>query len=171
MSARALPLIQNRKGGEVLSAEPVYSTCSNEEHIVVFVDSLDPVDSYLGVADAAFQQEGLAADHTVHQEVVLDEVQYLVRHVHGGGDALVPGCISYALWKKHRESLKHTLGYNTHYTTILRPHAYSPINMCLYPSVDVAMITLPGNESSSSFLITSGLLGRGQPVTAEKQIT
>lgn len=88
------------------------------------MDGLDPVDSYLGVADAAFQQEGLAADHTVHQEVVLDEVQYLVRHMQRGGDALLPGCVSDALWREHRESHKHTLGNNTHYTSLLLPPAY-----------------------------------------------
>lgn len=73
------------------------STCANKEDMVSLFPQLDSVYSNLRVANVAFQQEGLAADHTVHQEVVFDKVQHLVRHVQRGGDALFPGSIGDAL--------------------------------------------------------------------------
>jgi len=51
----------------------------------------------LRVAHAALQQQRLAADHAVHQEVVLDEVEHLVGHVQRGGDALLPRTVGDAL--------------------------------------------------------------------------
>lgn len=55
------------------------------------------MDGDLRVANIALQQERLAADHAVHQEVVFDEIQHLVRHVQRGGDAVFPGSIRDAL--------------------------------------------------------------------------
>lgn len=75
-------------------------TCANKEHMVRLFPQLYPVNSDLRVANVAFQQEGLAADHAVHQEVVFDKVQHLVRHVQRGGDALFPGSIGDALQKQ-----------------------------------------------------------------------
>lgn len=56
-------------------------TCTNEEHVVGLVRYQDSMDSNLGVANVTFQQERLAADHAVHQEVVFDKIQHLVWHV------------------------------------------------------------------------------------------
>lgn len=76
------------------------STCANKEHMVRLSPQLDSVNSDLRVANVAFQQEGLAADHAVHQEVVFDKVQHFVRHVQRGGDALFPGSVGNALQKQ-----------------------------------------------------------------------
>lgn len=54
----------------------------------------------LRVASVSLQQEGLAADHAVHQEVVFDEVQHLVRHVERGGYTVSPGFICDTLGRK-----------------------------------------------------------------------
>lgn len=56
-------------------------TCADKQHVVSLLPQLDPVHCDLGVANVAFEQERLAADDAVHQEVVFDEVQHLVRHV------------------------------------------------------------------------------------------
>lgn len=58
------------------------------------------MDSDLCVASVSFQQEGLAADHAVHEEVVFDEVQHLVRHVERGGYPLSPGFVRDTLGRK-----------------------------------------------------------------------
>jgi len=39
------------------------------------------MDGNLCVAHISFQEKRLAADHTVHEEVVFDKVQHLVWHV------------------------------------------------------------------------------------------
>lgn len=57
------------------------STCANEENIIGLVRQSDLMDSDLRVANITFQQERLAAEHVVHQEVVFDKIQHLVRHV------------------------------------------------------------------------------------------
>lgn len=72
-------------------------TCSNEEHIVGPLHALDLVHSDLCVAHAAFQQQGSAADHTVHQEMVLDKVEHFIRHVQRRLDAHLPGMVGHAL--------------------------------------------------------------------------
>lgn len=56
-------------------------TCTNEEHMIRLFCWLNEMDRDLCVANVTFQQKWLAADHTVHQEVVFDKVQHLVRHV------------------------------------------------------------------------------------------
>lgn len=58
-------------------------TCSDEEHVVSPLHALDLVHGDLRVAHAALQQQGGAADHTIHQEVVLHKVQHFVWHVQG----------------------------------------------------------------------------------------
>lgn len=59
----------------------------------------------LRVAHVTFQKERLAADHTVHQEVVFDKIQDLVWHVQRGGDALISGSVCDALWKRRNKCL------------------------------------------------------------------
>lgn len=61
----------------------VLLTCADEQHVVGPLHALDLVHGNLRVAHAALQQQGGAADHAVHQEVVLDKVEHLVRHVQG----------------------------------------------------------------------------------------
>lgn len=61
------------------------------------------MDGDLRVVNITFQQERLAADHAVHQEVVFDKIQHLVRHVQRGGDALFPGSICDALQRQNIE--------------------------------------------------------------------
>lgn len=51
------------------------------------------MDADLLVAQAALQQQRLAAHRAVHQEVVLDEVQHPVRHLEGRVDLQVP-CVA-----------------------------------------------------------------------------
>lgn len=58
-------------------------TCSNKEHVVSPLHALDLVHGDLRVPHAALQQQRGAADHAVHQEVVLHKVQHFVRHVQG----------------------------------------------------------------------------------------
>ena len=77
-------------------------TCADEEHVVGLVDGLHSVHGDLRVAHVALEQEGRAADHAVHQEVVLDEVQHLVRHVQRGGDAHAARRVGDALWETER---------------------------------------------------------------------
>lgn len=74
------------------------STCSDEEHVVGPLHALDLVHGNLRVAHAAFQQQGGAADHAVHQEMVLDKVEHLVRHVQGRLDSHLPGVVGHTLW-------------------------------------------------------------------------
>jgi len=73
------------------------ATCSDEEDVVGALHALDLVHGDLRVAHAALQQQGGAADHAVHQEVVLDEVQHLVGHVQGRLDAHLPGVAGHTL--------------------------------------------------------------------------
>lgn len=61
------------------------------------------MDGDLRVANITFQQERLAADHAVHQEVVFDKIQHLVWHVQRGGDALFPGSICDALQRQNNK--------------------------------------------------------------------
>ena len=75
-------------------------TCADEQHIVGLRNGLELVHGDLRVAHVALEQEGLAADHAVHQEVVLHEVQHLVRHVQRGRDVLLPGSVGDALQKQ-----------------------------------------------------------------------
>lgn len=62
--------------------------------------------SNLGVAHAAFQQQGGAADHAVHQEVVLHEVEDFVGHVQGRLDANLPAVVRHALYRGKCENLQ-----------------------------------------------------------------
>lgn len=78
-------------------------TCTNEEHMIRLFCCQDSMDGDLRVANITLQQERLAADHTVHQEVVFDKVQHLVRHVQRGGDALFPGGICDTLQNQNTE--------------------------------------------------------------------
>lgn len=64
-------------------------TCADEEHR----SCLDSMDGDLRVVSVPLQQEGRAADDAVHQEVVFDEIQHLVRHAERGGDTLLPGFV------------------------------------------------------------------------------
>lgn len=93
-------VLRDIRGSAGLCVIAEISTCANKEHVVRLFPQLDPVNRDLRVANVAFQQEGLAADHAVHQEVVFDKVQHLVRHVQRGGDALFPGSIGDALQKQ-----------------------------------------------------------------------
>lgn len=72
-------------------------TCSDEEHVVGPLHALDLVHGDLCVAHAAFEQQGSAADHAVHQEMVLDKVEHFVRHVQGRLDTHLPGVVGHAL--------------------------------------------------------------------------
>lgn len=56
-------------------------TCTNEEHMICLFRCQDSMNRNLCVANITLQQERLAADHAVHQEVVFDKIQHLVRHV------------------------------------------------------------------------------------------
>lgn len=56
-------------------------TCPDEQHVVCPLHALDLVHSNLCVAHAAFEQQGRAANHAIHQEVVFDEVEHLIGHV------------------------------------------------------------------------------------------
>lgn len=58
-----------------------HATCPDEQHVVRPLHALDLMHGDLRVAHAALQQQGGAADHAVHQEVVLDEVEHFIRHV------------------------------------------------------------------------------------------
>lgn len=72
-------------------------TCSNEEHVVSPLHALDLVHGDLRVAHAAFQQQRSAADHAVHQEMVLDKIEHFIRHVQGRLDTHLPGMVGHAL--------------------------------------------------------------------------
>lgn len=97
------------------------------------------MDSDLRVADIAFQQERLAADHTVHQEVVFDKIQHLVRHVKRGGDALFPGSICDTLRRQH---ITHSLTLATWTAALQHPQCFG----------DSTLISLPVNECTSNFI-------------------
>lgn len=58
-----------------------FFTCANEEHMMDLLRCLDSMDGNLRVTNITLQQERLAADHTVHQEVVFDKIQDFVWHV------------------------------------------------------------------------------------------
>lgn len=73
-------------------------TCSNEEHVVGPLHALDLVHGDLSVAHVAFQQQGGAADHAIHQEMVLDKVEHFIGHVQGRLDSHLPGVIGHTLW-------------------------------------------------------------------------
>lgn len=73
-------------------------TCPDEEDMVHLFSHLDSVDGNLCVAHVAFEQERLAADHAVHQEVVFDKIQDFIWDVQRGEDALLSGFICDALW-------------------------------------------------------------------------
>lgn len=72
-------------------------TCADEEHVVSPLHPLDLVHGDLCVAHAAFEQQRSAADHAVHQEMVLDKVEHFVRHVQGRLDTHLPGVVGHAL--------------------------------------------------------------------------
>lgn len=74
------------------------ATCADEEHVVGPLHALDLVHGDLCVAHTAFQQQGSTADHAVHQEMVLDEVEHFIRHVQGRLDTHLPGVVGHALW-------------------------------------------------------------------------
>lgn len=95
--------MEDFRGSTGLCVIAEISTCANKEHMVRLFPQLDSVNCDLRVANVAFQQEGLAADHAVHQEVVFDKVQHFVRHVQRGGDALFPGSIGDTLQKQRNK--------------------------------------------------------------------
>lgn len=77
------------------------ATCPDEEHVVGPLHALDLVHGNLCIAHTAFQQQGGAADHAVHQEMVLDKVEHFIGHVQGRLDAHLPGVVGHALrWRK-----------------------------------------------------------------------
>lgn len=84
-------------------------TCANEQHVVGPLHALDLVHGNLRVAHAALQQQGGAADHAVHQKVVLDKVEHFVGHVQGRLDPHLPGVVRHALqWEgKRHDGLLH----------------------------------------------------------------
>lgn len=72
-------------------------TCADEQHVVGPLHALDLVHGNLRVAHAALQQQGGAADHTVHQKVVLDKVEHFVGHVQGRLDPHLPCVVGHTL--------------------------------------------------------------------------
>jgi len=76
-------------------------TRADEEHVVGPLHALDLVHGDLRVAHAALQQQGGAADHAVHQEVVLHEVEHFIGHVQGRLYAHLPGVVGHALRGVH----------------------------------------------------------------------
>lgn len=85
----------------------VFFTCADEKHVVSPLHALDLVHGDLRVAHAALQQQGGAADHAVHQEMVLDKVEHFVGHVQGRLDPHLPGVVGHAL----RRWTAETTGY------------------------------------------------------------
>lgn len=86
-------------------------TCANEKHIIRVVQSLYSVHGELRVAHVSFKQQWLAANHAIHEEMILHEVQHLIWHVQGGGDGLGPSSVGDALQEqrwKNTDTLKHT---------------------------------------------------------------
>lgn len=65
--------------------------------------------SELRVAHVSFEQQRLAADHAIHEEVVLHKVQHFIRHVQGGGDPLGTGRVSDALQEDGKRHIRNTL--------------------------------------------------------------
>lgn len=86
-------------------------TCSDEEHVVGSLHALDLVHGDLCVAHAALQQQRSAADHTVHQEMVLDKVEHFIGHVQGRLDSHLPGMVGHTLCgsKLDRKKMKYML--------------------------------------------------------------
>lgn len=56
-------------------------TSAQEEDVVGAVQGQHTVDSHMLVASLGLQQQHAAADLSVHQEVVLEEVQHAVREL------------------------------------------------------------------------------------------
>lgn len=77
-------------------------TRPDEKHVVGPLHALDLVHGNLRVAHAALQQQGRAADHAVHQEVVLDEVEHFIRHLQRRMDAHAPGLVGHTLSENER---------------------------------------------------------------------
>lgn len=77
-------------------------TCSDEEDVVRPLHALDLVHGDLCVAHAAFEQQRRAADHAVHQEMVLDEVQHFVGHLQGRLDSHLSGVVGHTLCRRKR---------------------------------------------------------------------
>lgn len=109
--------------GGTLSTGPrpmAVPTRAQEEDVVGAVQALRAVDADLLVAQAALQQQWLAAHRAVHQEVVLDEVQHPVRHLEGRVDLQVPCVAGDALRTEDGVRLGHgrqsTRGCPTSYT-------------------------------------------------------
>lgn len=83
-------------------------TCSNKEHIICSLHPFNLVHSDLCVAHTAFQQQGCAADHTVHQEMVLDKVENFIRHVQRRLDPHLSGMVGHTLWGRTSEMQNET---------------------------------------------------------------
>lgn len=67
--------------------------------------------SELRVAHVSFEQQRLAADHAIHEEVVFHKVQRFIRHVQGGGDPLGTGRVGDALQEDGKRRLRNTAQY------------------------------------------------------------
>lgn len=137
------------------------STCANKEHMVRLFPQLDSVNRDLRVASVAFQQEGLAADHAVHQEVVFDKVQHFVRHVQRGGDALFPGSIGDTLQKQSNKVFSDPCWT----TSQLQPDCSFTRNM---HRKNRRSFTLPGSDvHQSTWFLQQGAAGSYSPLQAE----
>lgn len=89
-------------------------TRADEEHIVGLVKSLYSVHSELCVAHVSFEEQRLAANHAIHEEVILHEVQHFIRHVQRGGDPLGTGRVGDALQENGKRCFRNTAQYLNH---------------------------------------------------------
>lgn len=78
-------------------ALPSTLTGAQEEHVIGVVQAAHTVDGHTLVAGPRLQQQQVAADLPVHQEVVFEEVQHAVRELQGRGDLPLPGAVGDAL--------------------------------------------------------------------------
>lgn len=72
-------------------------TSAQEEHVIGVVQATHTVDGDTLVAGPRLQQQQVAADLPVHQEVVFEEVQHTVRELQGRADLPLPGTVGDAL--------------------------------------------------------------------------
>lgn len=75
-------------------------TGAQEEDIIGTVQARDAVDDHTLVAGPGLQEQKVAADLPVHQEVVLEEVQHTVGELQGRGDLPFPGTVGDTLKRK-----------------------------------------------------------------------
>lgn len=71
--------------------------------------------SELRVAHVSFEEQRLAANHAVHEEVVLHKVQHFIRHVQRGGDPLGTGRVGDALQEDEKRCFRNTAQYPNRY--------------------------------------------------------